>query len=251
MTDAHTDYRRNFTSGVAAQQYDERVYRPGGSAEILWRIEARILRQLVISIIAARKSRAYLDFACGTGRILSLLADLASSVTGIDVSEAMLARAAARTPGAHLLCKDITAADDVVEAQYDLITSFRFLTNAERELRAAALRRLHARLKDDGVLLVNTHGNPWSYRLVLLPYHWARDRIAGRALYGYLSRRQTHQLLDAAGFRVERVIGMGFVPAKVLPLVPAWLAFFIEDRLAGRPLIQALGLNQVFVCRKG
>ena len=54
----------------------------------------------------------------------------------------MLDAAVEKTGATSLLCKDITGADDRVEGQYDLITAFRFLTNAEPELRAAALAGL-------------------------------------------------------------------------------------------------------------
>lgn len=243
-------YRDTFTNRGSARRYDEVVYAAGSSAEILSRVEAQLIRALAADCLAGRPAPAYLDFACGTGRILALLADLAASATGIDISAAMLERAAERAPTVRLLHKDVTAPDDRPEAQYDLITAFRFLTNAEPDLRAAVLRRLHARLKDDGVLLINSHGNPWSYRLFLLPYHWARDRVAGRTLFGYLSRRATRRLLEGAGFRVERVIGMGFVPEKLLPFIPKTLAYRIEHAAAGRPVMQAFGLNQLFVCRK-
>ena len=243
-------YRNTFANGDSARRYDEVVYAAGSSAEILSRVEARWIRALAAACLAGRAGSAYLDFACGTGRILALIADLAASATGIDVSPAMLERAAGRNTKARLLRKDITAPDDQAEAQYDLITAFRFLTNAEPALRSAVLRRLHARLKDDGLLLINSHGNPWSYRLALLPYHWARDRAAGRPLFGYLSRRATRRLLAQAGFRVERMIGMGFVPEKLLAFIPKALASRIENAAAGTPLLQAVGLNQLFVCRK-
>ena len=96
----------------------------------------------------------------------------------------------------------------------------------------------------------SSHSNPWSYRLILLPYHWLKDRLAGRPLFGYLSNRQARRLLQAAGFRIETIIGMGFVPQKLLPLLGARAAGWVETLLVGVPVIQRVALNQLFVCRK-
>jgi SAM-dependent methyltransferase len=245
-----TSYRETFAERRNAAKYDEIVYAPGSSAEILWRVESQIVRELALEAVRGHARATYLDFACGTGRVLALLEDVAANATGIDVSAPMLERAGDRCKRAQLLNQDITAPGTPIEGRYDLITSFRFLTNAEPALRAAGLRALHDRLKDDGMLLINTHGNPWSHRLLLLPYHWLRDRLAGRSLFGYLSNHTTRRLLREAGFRVERVIGMGFVPQKLLPFFSAASALRLESGLAGLPLIQSFGLNQLFICRK-
>ena len=150
-----------------------------------------------------RSNAAYLDFACGTGRVISYLEDLAENVTGIDISPAMLKLAAEKCKRARLIQKDITVETNTPPEKFDLITSFRFLTNAEPELRKQALLRLHKYLKDDGTLIVNAHSNPWSYRLVMLPFHWASDRfVRRRPLFGYLSGRQARRLLDECGFKV-------------------------------------------------
>jgi hypothetical protein len=162
----------------------------------------------------------------------------------------MLDRARGRCRQSTLICADITRTNGTIEGQYDLITAFRFLTNAEPALRSAALTALRARLKDEGTLLINCHSNPWSYRLIMLPYHWLKDRLAGRPLFGYLSNRQARRLLEAAGFRIEAIIGMGFVPQKLLPLLGARAAGRIETLLVGVPVVQRVALNQLFVCRK-
>ena len=99
-------------------------------------------------------------------------------------------------------------------------------------------------------MFINCHSNPWSYRLLLLPYHWLKDRLSGRPLFGYLSNREARRLLQAAGFRVEAIIGMGFVPQKLLPLLGARATGWVETQLVGVPFIQRVALNQLFVCRK-
>lgn len=243
-------YRETFSRDISAARYDEIVYAKGSSADLLWQAEYRSLRPLAAAALAGRPNAAYLDFACGTGRVLASLEDLAARAVGIDVSEAMLDRASRRCTKSTLIRADITRTNGPPEQQFDLITAFRFLTNAEPALRSAALAALHARLKDDGTLLINSHGNPWSYRLLLLPYHWVKDRFAGRPLFGYLSNREARRLLQAAGFRIETIIGMGFVPQKLLPLLGGRATGWIESHLTNVPVIRRFGLNQLFVCRK-
>jgi SAM-dependent methyltransferase len=243
-------YRQTFDRELSAARYDEIVYAEGSSATLLWQVEHRIIRALATDALRGKADSAYLDFACGTGRVLSSLEHLAGHAVGIDVSEPMLDRARGRCRQSTLICADITRTNGTIEGQYDLITAFRFLTNAEPALRSAALAALRARLKDEGTLLINCHSNPWSYRLILLPYHWLKDRLAGRPLFGYLSNRQARRLLQAAGFRIEAIIGMGFVPQKLLPLLGARAAGWVETLLVGVPVIQRVALNQLFVCRK-
>lgn len=243
-------YRQAFSTASSADNYDEVVYAPGSNAEVLWRVEAPIVRRLAETALRSRTHTRHLDFACGTGRVLSLLEDLAEETVGIDISAPMLARAGARCRRARLVCTDVTRSDADVEGLFDLITSFRFLTNAEPGLRSAALKVLHEHLKDDGVLIVNAHSNPFGYRAVLLPYHWFRDYLHGRPLFGYLSNRHARRLLHEAGFEVRQTIGMGIVPGKLHRFVPRGWGEVIESRFAGTPGIQAIGNNQVFVCTK-
>jgi SAM-dependent methyltransferase len=247
---AKTSYRATFSGAENAEKYDEVVYAPNSSADILWQVEAPILRSEAVAAVAGKAKATYLDFACGTGRVTSLLEDICGSSTGIDVSRYMIERARTRCHHTQFICQDITDPNTEIEIQYDLITSFRFLTNAEPDLRRQALAALHRRLKDDGVLIINTHSNPWSYRALLLPYHWLKDRLRSRPLYGYLSNREARRLLEASGFRVKKVLGMGFVPQKVLGAFPVRAAMFLERKLAARRLLQTFGLNQMFICTK-
>src|SRR5207249_2994067 len=108
----------------------EQFYRQGTSDEAIWGIE----RDFLAGLIRRQKSRwgncSYLDFACGTGRVISFVEALVSSSLGIDTSEEMLRVAAKKVQRSELLCIDITERVDL-EGTYDLITAFRFFLNAE------------------------------------------------------------------------------------------------------------------------
>lgn len=245
-------YRERFQLRDDAARYDQRIYRSGTIDDLLWQVEQRLLTDIVARFRSKHPGPvAYLDFACGTGRILSHVAPLVEQATGIDVSAAMLGRAGEKAPRAQLLCKDITAAGEPIEAQYDLITSFRFLTNAEAPLRAAALQGLARRLRDERSLLaINIHANRHSYKAALAPLHWAQAKLTGAAPPQYLSVSQVTRELAAAGLRVERAIGAGFVPGKLLGLLPRAFALQMERALAGRRWLERFGVNQLFLCRK-
>ena len=83
---------------------------------------------VLAELIARRGVGTALDAACGTGRVSALLAAAGHAVTGIDASEAMLAKAVAKVPGAVFRSGDLTAlpfADDA----FDLVTCCLALTH--------------------------------------------------------------------------------------------------------------------------
>ena len=243
-------YAQAFQGERSADRYEHVVYAQGSSASMLWLVEKEILIQSIKEFCQTEiKHIDYLDFACGTGRVVEVVEDLVSTSTAIDVSEHMIGIARTKTHKTTYLCEDITR-EEYLSYKYDLITCFKFLTNAEDGLRREALSALRSLLRDqESILIVNGHGNPLSYRLLTLPYHWGRDKLAGRPFEGYLSTPRLNRLLASAGFRVERRIGMGFVPEKLQRMLPNKIVLAAERMLAKVPGLDYLGLNQVFVCR--
>src|SRR4051812_30191294 len=88
-------YRESHQDPREAERYDEDIYASGTYDTWVGELEAVLLSKVVRTAFEEREFR-YLDFACGTGRILSQLAPLAAEAVGVDVSEAMLRRAADR-----------------------------------------------------------------------------------------------------------------------------------------------------------
>jgi SAM-dependent methyltransferase len=243
-------YREQFVCQSDALSY-ETQYVPMSAWELLWQVEKMYLTQIVENLRQSSAKIDYLDFACGTGRIIAFLEDKVDTATGIEISPEMMALAQQKLRRGALLCKDITAPSAEVEGAYDLITTFRFILNAEPSLRVTAFKGLAARLKDESSLLVfNNHGNPWSYKGLLWPYHQVCQAIFGDRREGnYMTNQQVRALLDEAGMEVVQVIGMGFISPKIMQLLPYALCEKIERLLAGKPVIQAFGVNQLFVAR--
>lgn len=246
-----TDYRQRFADPHIAAKYDLVIYSKDSVSDAVWQLESAILEEVVANMRQRKTRIDYLDFACGTGRIISFLEDKVDSAIGIDVSQFMLSRARSKVKAAKLWRGDITAPGMPVEGQYDLITCFRFLKNAESDLRQAALTQLARRLKDaDSRVVVNCHGgNPFSFKIVLLPYHWLKALLNGQGQPKYVTNGRLRKTIDKAGLHIEKRIGYGFISGKLFNLLPLSWALWIERTLCGAPFIQALGANQLFVCR--
>jgi SAM-dependent methyltransferase len=101
----------------------------------------------------------YLDFACGTGRLTSVIAPFARQVVGVDISATMVAEARRKLPQARFEVVDLTS-NDLDLGSFDLVSSFRFFGNADQGLREAVFRELNRRMRDGAYLLVNNHRNP-------------------------------------------------------------------------------------------
>jgi len=167
MTDS---YRRRFEDASEAAAYDHDQYSAVGYPALLWEIERQVLTDLVRDFRQTHPRLSYLDFACGTGRVLSFIENMVDDSTGVEISEAMLALAGEKVQRSKLVLSDITSDDSPLEDQYDLITCFRFILNAELQLREEALSRLVTRLRDGtSRFIFNNHAHLWSYKIASWP----------------------------------------------------------------------------------
>lgn len=144
----------------------------------------------------------YLDFACGTGRITSVLAPLAKESWGVDVSGSMLEVAQIKCPSTRFLCADLTT--DARDAEpCDLVTSFRFFGNSGDGLRALALATINSELRNGGYLILNNHRNPRSAMDVI-------RRLSGGSPEMDLDHYKLRGLLREHGFAIRRQCPIGF-----------------------------------------
>jgi len=241
-----SDYRVGWRGHEAARAYEEDLHREESETGWLYEIERRLLTEVVDRWLGGREIR-YLDFACGTGRIIAFLEQRVDSATGIDASPEMLELARPRLTNAKLICGDVTVDPAVLPGRYDLITAFRFFLNAGETLRSEVLKVLHRVLADDGILVFNVHSNAWSLRAlsVLFRRHVLRQRWWNQRSY-----RQVRRELRAHGFRVVELHGYNFLTGKGSRLVPAAAIPRIERSLARVRPLRYLGVNLLFVCRK-
>ena len=200
------DYREShiaggnvYDSALAADSFDSYMAR--------W--EECYLRKSIPPLFPGRIPR-YLDFACGTGRITTIMARMALEVVGVDISESMLAVAAQKVPSATLVCGDITT-QRLELGLFDAITSFRFFGNAQPDLRSAVLRALNPLQQIGGYLIVNNHRNPSSVANLI-------GRARGRGSKMDLTHSRFRRLLKDSGYTIvsSRPIGAWQFRARLM-----------------------------------
>lgn len=153
----------------------------------------------VILTLAAESGDPILELGCGTGRLLLPLAAQGHAATGVDVSPALLAIAAAKlrglAPGAQV---ELIEADmrhcDLSRRDYGFVfcTSNTLMHLAEPAGQMAALRNAHRHLRKGGALLIDLF-NPDVMRLAAidglqeLADHW-RDEETGTQVIKWVVR---------------------------------------------------------------
>ena len=245
-------YKQKFQDRDAACNYSAIYEGEDDYAVILWGVEKKIIKQTLDQKLTISESR-HLDFATGTGRVLSFFETLTLESCGVDVSRSMLRVAEQNTKSCELIHADITQPGGEVYATgpYELITVFRFILNAEPKLREDALIALARRLTEDGVIILNNHGSPHSIKLFGRLYHIVRHSLgfSGR-VPTYLTDGEIERIADSAGLRIIEKIGYGLLGGRVGRIFGRRIANAFERRLAGKRLIQSFGTCRIYCLEK-
>ena len=240
-----TSYRDSHSAVGYGQRY-VRTYSEGYYYEQWQRIERPILE----SIFAEARDdgvQKTLDFACGTGRILSVAEQFFANTTGVDVSEDMLQHAKSVCHKSTVKRQDITR--EPLGEQFDLATAFRFFLNAEEELRKSALDAISAALKPSGLLVANVHVNSSS---PLGLYYRARNSLTNKDKARTYSHLRFEELLAQCGFEIEKTIWYGYLPRTgwYLGGLAARLMEPVERLGNSRIIPKRFAQSFVVVCRK-
>ena len=226
------DYHRNFCGEVNLHR------------AMVWELEREALDDILKKWYPDRKPH-YLDFACGTGRIIEHLAEKVEDPIGIDISASMLEVARTNLPDARFFHTDITRADPLDDRLFELITAFRFFPNAEPELRREVITKISKHLAPNGILVMNNHKNSASLLRFIA-------RTIGRAGKGpMMSHGQVKDLVEPVGLKVVRRIPVASVPcSETHVLRPIWLLKAMERVATKLPAAAAIAQNVIYVCRK-
>jgi SAM-dependent methyltransferase len=233
----------HMTKGV---EYDEE-FRTIPYRAMMWRLEQWALDSVFMEL-GAGLIRSYLDFACGTGRLLAFAGRYAHSLTGVDISASMLDVARSRVPGAELICGDLTRQPLLGSRRFDVISAFRFFGNAEDDLRREAIDRLIEHLEPTGVLVFNNHRNPGTL------IRRAIKALGREGPEHPNSRLMRHEEVSAmvagAGLRIARVIPLGTLPMDEGHFYgPPAVVEGIERLLSRVPATRPLAHYAIYVCR--
>lgn len=164
---------------------------------------ARIKREIAERFV--EPGNAVLEIGCGTGTLAALMSARGARVTGIDVSERMLAVARQAAPKAELLHLTATEIERLGAERFDRLVStlaFSELSDDELEYVLRASRKL---LRVGGKLIVADEVVPasWWQRILFYLVRWPLAAVTF-----LLTQNTTHALrsfetrLTAAGFQV-------------------------------------------------
>jgi predicted TPR repeat methyltransferase len=225
-----------------AKDYDAKLFSPGSFDAAIWEREQQLLDRIVQQQVPHHHS--YLDFACGTGRVLSHVEPSFQSSLGLDISDTMLTVARGRVRTATLVQGDATGNPAVLDGRrFDFITAFRFFLNAQPSLRDDAMGFVASALEDgDSRLLFNVHGNRYSTRALAA----AKAAMNGEPLSS-MSVRESMDLAARHGLEVVEWYGIGSYAKVFLRVMPLSI-WRRAERLA--PLPKRFAVYLYFLCRR-
>jgi len=213
------------------------------SRYVMWELEKGILDK-ILSSCTRLDDKKYLDFACGTGRIVGYVGRRFSCAIGMDISASMLEVAMKQSPFATFVQGDITCDDLLDQERFDVITAFRFFPNAEPALRANVMERLARRLKPGGRLIINNHKNEGSLLLRVA-------RIFGKGDPNNMTSLEMEELISSCHLTIESRYPIGILNwTDTLTVRPRSLAVRLERALTRVTTLNSLAQNVVFVCVK-
>lgn len=231
-------YADRFAQPSDVRSYETEEYGRDSYSSFIWELQKPVLHRLVVQQ-QRRMGRGarLLDFACGTGRVLSFLEETVAESEGVDISSAMAEVAKSRCKKSAISVGDICEDHQLAAKKYDIITSFRFLLNVEPDVREMALRQLRSRLETGtGILLVNMHGSSRSLRHPAILFR-RRQKLAKKAhedlMLAEMHPDEVNALFRSCGFEIVSLHGFGLLPQFLYRTPLVSLANWI-DRIASR-----------------
>jgi SAM-dependent methyltransferase len=255
-TSAYTDHYQDL--GSSGDSYDRSIANRFELA--IFRLERVVLRDLFRRLRSSDPNTAYLDFACGTGRILEVFKDLIRTKVGVDTSAGQLAAAHERVPDAELIHGNLVENPELLAGRrFSLVTSFRLLLNLEPENRVPILRALREVLTADGYLIIDNHMNRYSILGMTALFTHKVLRVprkpnvppGRRGIISTMTESHMRAALSAAGLQVEEVHRIFLLPGhRRLQLLPTRWLVAAEAFLSRVPAVNRLSKNQIYVCRR-
>ena len=236
------DYRSSHIVPDCAARFDGHYTR--GRGHLYWQNFEKPYLEKLFARLGQEYPGRYLDFACGTGRILQLGFPHFIESVGIDVSEVMLAEARRKVPGARLIQTDVMVNPPDVGI-FNVISLFRFILSAEQHLREGVLRWLRSVIAPDGVLVLNNHLNRWSIFGII---HRADNVIHGRR-GGPPADKDVEMLLQRCGFTVFERYGFGVIPPwRNRRYFPSTTLLYLEHLLERSKTLQNYAKDRIYLC---
>jgi ubiquinone/menaquinone biosynthesis C-methylase UbiE len=257
-TSVYTEsYDKNTNTG---EKYERAI---GNKFEmVIWEHEQKILGEIFDKYFKDKRNLKYLDFACGTGRVISFFVNKieAENITGIDTSKKMLAEAESKYPSVQFINGNIATDDSLLNNKtFDLITSFRLFLNLESENRKILLSKLTPHLSKDGYIIFNNHMNRYSIlgfiafimnKVLRIPLK--REAPPGKkGIINTMTHREVLDLIDAAKLELVETYKFSLIPAHGSWIaLPSEILLATEKKLSRIAFLNNLGKDRIYVCKR-
>lgn len=124
----------------------------------------RPIRQEICKIVLSQGSGSFLDVCCGTGEQCEMIARFGLSVTGVDLSPAMLATARAKSSGRVQYYEEDASRLHFREESFDSVLISLALHEKAPDVRDAIVRESLRVLRKGGTLMIVDYSVPHSAR---------------------------------------------------------------------------------------
>ncbi|MFW6025680.1 MAG: class I SAM-dependent DNA methyltransferase [Candidatus Woesearchaeota archaeon] len=237
------NYKERFKNDAIVKYYDNKEYHKHSYYSLIWELEKEILFKEISNF--SKSHIDYLDFACGTGRVISFLENYVATSIGVDISKNMLNAAENKVKTSKLIQRDIIK--NPLNQKFDVITSFRFFLNAENNLRKGVLKEIKKMMKTDSIFIFSIHGNKYSFRC----FTFLLNSILFGKKLNQMSYFDVVELLDKEGFVILNYYGLGFLPKFLYRLkIFNKILFSIDKMLAKINILRMFSHNLIFVVKK-
>lgn len=226
------------------KKYDK-VYRRDTYSARVWILEKEILGKIINKYFKT-KINNYLDFACGTGRIIGFINKNAINAYGIDISGEMLKEARIKFKKINFILLDIIKNLNKFKQKFNLITSFRFFLNAEDSLKKKILKAISQLIDDNGIFVFNIHGNKNSIRHFAVFFR----KLLFKTKVNETSYAEMEKLLNENNLRISEIYGLNFLPFIFIKFLPKKLWLTIEKSIYKLKFLNNFGIQLIFVSKK-
>lgn len=231
------DYRNSYQNEKNANKYDKR-YNKENIYTYIWE---NFEKDILTSILKKNKG-PYLDFACGSGRVLRETQDLFPESYGLDISKEMLDLGRYKIHS-KLIQGDVTR-EYIKVPKLEVITAFRFFLNAHNSLRHETMFHLSKYLQPGGKIILNVHGNIPS--IYLLPVAWRK--IKNQNIRS-LSKKKVAEFAASGNMKIVGHYGCGFFPIYLKKIIGR-NAFNTLDKFLQKTPLHVFGMHRIYVCKK-
>ncbi len=173
-----------------------------------------------LRVVGAAPKRI-LDFGCGAGDAARRFVEVGHQVMGVDLSEPGIRLARTRVPGARFELIDSETQVPLPDQSFDVCFCSEVLEHIFDV--QGVIREVHRLLHAEGLFILTVPYHGWVKNLLIITFGFERHFEPTSGHIRFFSKRSISRCLEAGGFRVERIggIGRGW---------PVWKSMFVVAR---------------------